>query len=167
MLFFIFLCLYSVGIFSQSEPGLPLKIFDNFFPASKLEALEKLYGKGEEGKSPNEGVVQRKYTLRGSTILIQVKNGQVIDFYARFPTPLSHDAIHRSLIDRYGKQDSYFNINGSAVYVWENENNNSITYSGQCTLTCFPHYLSVTPKEKPKSMPTFKSFIQFFMENEF
>ncbi len=164
------LCIYSVRLFTQNaneKRPFSMNSFDIFLPPSSIEAVEKIYGKGREGKSPNEGIIQRAYTVSKSNFWVQLKEGRIIDSYVTLPTHLSHDAFHKSLIDRYGKQDRYFKKNRNAVYQWNDKNGRKITYSGQCTLTCFPHYLAVTLNKKPVGIPTFKSLLQFFSEEEF
>ena len=144
----LLLYIYTTHLFAESV----VNNFDLFSPPSPIGPIEKLYGKGREAKSPNEEVIQREYVVHGSTLWIQLKEGRVIDFYANLPSFLSHDIFHQFLIRRYGAQGRYFKKNRSAIYQWDDKEGRRITYSGQCTLTCFPHYLSITPRKRPEGM---------------
>lgn len=79
-------------------------------------------------------------------VYVQYKDGVATDFLARLPPYFLHDVFHQSLINRYGRQDRYFRKEEHAIYQWNNIEANQgvrLTYSGACTLTCFPLYLSV------------------------
>lgn len=76
-----------------------------------------------------------------------------MDFYAKLPSYFLHDIFLQSLVNRYGKQNSYVKKERSAVYIWNNIEGNKHYYSGSCTITCFPVFYSVialTPTEAIK-----------------
>ena len=73
---------------------------------------------------------------------VQSKENNVIAFWSVLPTYFFHDIFHKGLIDRYGKQDTYFKKERSAIYTWNRPGNIKLIYSGQCSLTCFPRYFA-------------------------
>lgn len=70
-------------------------------------------------------------------------NRQLMDYWIRWPVYFLHDAIHKQLIDVFGKQQKYFHQKDHSVYLWETKDF-SIRYEASCTITCFPIYLSMT-----------------------
>ena len=160
------LCIYPIHLFSQrtrEKQPFSLEHFTLFFPSTPLGDIEKIHQKGEESKSINEGIILKHYIVENVNIWIQIKDEYVIDFYARLPTHFSHDYFHQFLIKRYGKQNSYFKQNRSAIYEWKDKNGDDIIYSGQCTLTCFPHYLSIVSRQESREIT---NLLQFFSDRE-
>jgi hypothetical protein len=91
---------------------------------------------------------------------VQYEKGKSVDILARLPAYFLHNIFHQSLINRFGPQDKYLKKEEHAVYQWTNKKNFNITYSGACTITCFPvfmHMEIVMPKEKAQS---FKSLLK-------
>lgn len=82
-------------------------------------------------------------------VLVRIKEDKIIDFHARLPGYFLHDVFHQSLINRYGNQNFYRLINGTAIYQWNNKKGVNYLYSGTCTITCFPIYLSAYPADEP------------------
>lgn len=81
-------------------------------------------------------------------IFFQIKSDIVVDFFAKLPSYFLHDIFHQSLINRYGKQDKFSNTNNHAFYKWENREDFIITYSGACTITCFPIFIHFIAKKE-------------------
>ena|SRR5690554_1475123 len=85
-------------------------------------------------------------------IFITLEKNKIIDFYAKLPSYFLHDVFFQSLINRFGKQDSYKMKDEHAVYRWD-QKELLIHYSATCTITCFPLYLSIASQQhKDKSL---------------
>lgn len=124
-----------------------LETLDDFFPEKKLEEIEKKYGKGE--LINDNGVLQkRKFQVAQIRykfpVIVQSKDGVVLDFFAKLPSYFLHDIFLQSLVNRLGKQTTYKKTGEEAFYVWEKEPLRHI-YSAACTLTCFPIFYTVHP----------------------
>lgn len=84
------------------------------------------------------------------------QEGRILDSYARLPSYFLHDTFHQSLINRYAKQDNYYKKEDLAIYVWKEAKGleqTEIVYSGTCTITCFPvfvTFVSVTERSNDK-----------------
>ena len=147
-----------------------LEQLEAFMPGSSLKEIEPLYGKGENSTNNDENIGKRFYRIAKNgytfSLWVQTSKDTVVDFYARLPDYLPHDRFHQALIDRYGKQDQYFRQDSSAVYRWNEENNNRIIYGGQCSLTCFTLYLTVSPASKPEGMDNYKPIFETLIEGE-
>ena len=124
-----------------------------FLPEAPFTAMEQKFGKGEL-ISENNGIKEYKFLVSQLRykfpVWVQVYEGKSLDFFAKLPSYFLHDIFHQSLINRYGKQDKYFNKENNSVYVWNNKNNVKHVYNGSCTITCFPVYyagLIATPKD--------------------
>lgn len=98
-------------------------------------------------------------------LLVQTSQGVVTDFHARLPQYFLHDIYHQSLINRFGKQDIYKKTEESAIYIWKNKNNIAHTYSGTCTITCFPIFYSAAIV-KHNYGASFKSILKKQLESE-
>lgn len=120
--------------------------FDEFMPGKSLEDIEKTYSYKELMMNKNGYSIYKFYVAHiryKFAILVQFYNGKVIDFHARLPQYFLHDIFHQGLINRYKKQDQYYLSDEHAVYIWKNIQGNEHTYSGACTITCFPIYYAV------------------------
>ncbi|TNF27184.1 MAG: hypothetical protein EP319_12165 [Deltaproteobacteria bacterium] len=124
-----------------------------FQPEAPLSTMEEKFGKGELISESN-GIKEYKFMVSHLRykfpVWVQVHEGKSLDFFAKLPSYFLHDVFHQSLINRYGKQDKFFNKEVNSVYVWNNKNNVKHIYSGSCTITCFPIYyagLIANPKE--------------------
>lgn len=142
--------------FSKVDPpnyDFSLDKLDPFTPGKTYDSLVKLKGKGETIEDNGELKVYRfevSHVRYKFPVFVQVKKEIITDFYARFPTYFLHDIFHQSLINRFGPQDKYHRQLNDAVYVWNNAKGNKIIYSGACTVTCFPNYVSFMKVEKKK-----------------
>ena len=130
----------------------------------------KIYGKGELLKRDGKIEMYRFYVsqLRYKfPVFVQVFNFNnkktVLDFYARLPAYFLHDVFHRSMINRYGKQERYYKIEDNAIYVWKPKDNIKRTYSGTCSITCFPIFYTAKMEVLPKEAKAFKSLLETFV----
>ena len=143
LIFFLFLNLSIYGKKTVPNYSFSLKTLDTFNPGVNLEVIKKKYPNTQLFKK--EGKLYRTYIKHSQynfPVFFKIKNKKVTSFFARLPTFFLHDLFHQSLIDRYGKQDLYKKVNKSALYFWNNEKGIKFTYKGECTITCFPSYLS-------------------------
>jgi hypothetical protein len=119
----------------------------DFYPEKRLEDLEKKYGK-PEAMSNHNGIVTMKFYVAHIRykfpVLVQTRDGKVLDFFARLPNYFLHDVFFQSLINRIGKQNSYKKVGEEAVYRWEKDSLKHV-YSAACTITCFPIFYTVYP----------------------
>ena len=126
-----------------------------FYPGKELRRIRQAHGKGEIIKEEGDSRLIR-FELRRPTysfrVMVQVRQGKVVDFFTQLPSYLIHDSFHRALITRWGKQDRYFHLESSALYMW-NRGGNRLIYRASCTITCFPVYLSGRPAKKTETTP--------------
>jgi hypothetical protein len=124
-----------------------LDALSDFFPDKKLADLEKKMTKGEAVNEVN-GIQTIKFNVSHAgykfPVLVQVKEGVILDFFARLPSYFLHDLFLQSLVNRYGKQNSYKKVGEEAFYVWDKSPLRHV-YSGACTITCFPIFYTVHP----------------------
>lgn len=152
------------NLWAQVEPpnyNFDLDKLQTFMPGSTLESIQSEY-KGEVMFKNSNFITYRFYVSHiryRFAILVQTLNGKVTDFYARLPSYFLHDIFHQSLINRIGKQDKYFLKNEQAIYQWNNANNFTHTYSGACTITCFPIFYAVKSNDATLGN-NFKSIIE-------
>lgn len=120
--------------------------FKLFMPGNKLPQIEAKY-KFKELAFKSANFTTYKFYVEHIRykfpIFVQFQKGVVTDFYARLPQYFLHDIFHQSLINRIGTQDVYKKVDEHAVYVWKNKDGLRHSYSGACTITCFPLYYSV------------------------
>ena len=126
-----------------------LDTLNDFFPAKQTVELDKKYGKPEV-MSDEAGVKTLKYYVAHIRykfpVIVQAREGVVLDFFARLPQYFLHDVFFQSLINRLGKQNSYKRVGEEAFYTWESKGQKHI-YSAACTITCFPIFYTVSPTE--------------------
>ncbi len=148
-----------------------LEKLEPFTPGKSIAELPKKLGKGEvtEDKGDTKiiryNLVHARYNF---PIYVQEQKGIILDFYARLPTYFLHDTFHQSLINKFGKQTKYHRQENDALYVWENLSGMRVIYSGACTVTCYPNYISyiqVTNK-KGDFVPLIKKFSNNFLGKE-
>lgn len=125
-----------------------LDTLSDFFPDKTTAALDAKYGKGES--MGNVGGVQTlKYNVAQIRykfpVIVQSREGVIIDFFARLPSYFLHDLFFQSLVNRYGKQSTYKKTGEEAHYTWDKEPLKHI-YSAACTITCFPIFYAVEKK---------------------
>jgi hypothetical protein len=127
-----------------------LDTLNDFFPERAKEEIEKKYGPSELVVEKN-GMETRKYYVAQIRykfpVIVQFKDGRVLDFFAKLPSYFLHDIFFQSLTTRHGKQTQYHKFEEEAIYRWEQDKVKHI-YSAACTITCFPIFYSVHVKEK-------------------
>ena len=137
-----------------------------FTPKSSVKALIAKYGKGELVEDQS-GIKTLKYYVAHIRykfpVYVQVKDDEVLDFFAKLPTYFLHDIFHQSLINRFGKQDTYFKKEANALYQWNNEKGVKYIYSGACSITCFPVYYSGVIAVPDAGLLGYKPLIEKFM----
>ncbi|MDC1175480.1 hypothetical protein OAT67_08780 [Bacteriovoracaceae bacterium] len=148
---FFIIVLFSLVLsstFAEVDPpnyNFSLDSLKIFFPGKNFAEIQKKYPKSEKVEGNQKDGIYKYYVAQiryKFPVFVQYKNSQVVDFYARLPSYFLHDVFHQSMINRYGKQDQYFKKLNSAVYIWNNEDGIRFTYSGSCTINCFPMYLT-------------------------
>jgi hypothetical protein len=127
----------------------------DFNPQKNKEDLDKKYGQAEVMNEKN-GITTLKYYVAHLRykfpVIVQIKDGKVLDFFAKLPSYFLHDVFFQSLINRLGKQDFYKRVQEEAVYRW-NKNELTHVYSAACTITCFPIFYAVHTKEEGAYKP--------------
>lgn len=124
-----------------------LDTLSDFFPEKKIEDLEKKYGKAEVMSSSGSVQTIKFYVAHiryKFPVIVQEKDGRVLDFFAKLPNYFLHDVFFQSLVNRLGKQNLYKKVGEEAVYIWEKDSLKHI-YSAACTITCFPIFYTVSP----------------------
>ena len=132
-----------------------LETLDVFMPGQKVEDIEKQHGKGVV-MNDKRGTTTIKFKVKqirySFDVLVQAREGVVLDFFTKLPSYFLHDVFFQSLINKYGKQTSYKKAGEEAYYVWEKAPL-KIIYNGHCTITCFPGFYTAYPLEIPNDKP--------------
>ena len=151
--------------FTQASPSDSNFFIDSlqvFYPGSKLSLIQSQHGVGELTEELKDSQIYR-FSVRAKgyqfPLLVQVKDGIVLDFLLRLPSYFYHDTFHQGLIGRMGKQDHYLKKENTAIYRWNNTTGYRIYYTAACTLVCFPISLSGMIRLPP---PDLKSYIPLF-----
>lgn len=163
----LFLLLLPTEVAGQIEPpnyNFSLDTLADFYPGKKFEEIKKKYGEPQmkmERATPIYMfyVAHIRYKF---PVYVRIFNGESVGFLARLPAYFLHDVFHQSLINRYGKQDEYSKSDNAAIYIWNNKNNMKFIYQGQCTLNCFPMYLSGEMVQPPANFPGTTDILQEF-----
>ncbi len=148
-----------------------LKKLEPFTPGKNINDLPEGVGKGEITEDKGDTKIIR-YTLVHARynfpIYVQTKKNIILDFYARFPTYFLHDSFHQSLINKFGKQSKYYKQENNAVYSWDDLEGMRVIYSGSCTITCYPNYVSYIQKTQKKGdfVPLISKFSNNFLGKE-
>ncbi|MGE3610900.1 MAG: hypothetical protein AB7I27_15020 [Bacteriovoracaceae bacterium] len=126
-----------------------LEALDIFYPGKKIAEIEEKYGKGEIINNAS-GIITYKFYVAHIRykfpVIVQAREGIVLDFFARLPSYFLHDVYFQSIINRLGKQTLYKKVHEEAYYVWDKAPLKHI-YSAACTITCFPIFYTVHPLE--------------------
>ena len=160
----VFLALLPLLCSGKVDPpnyNFELKSLDVFFPGKEVKDAGESKELAREGSSVSLRF-EVKHLRYVFPVLAQAKDGKFTDFMARLPQYFSHDLFHQSLINKLGKQDSYLNKDGTAVYQWKNKDGLRHVYAGACTITCFPIYYAVYPEgsEEKEPKPTLIRFLR-------
>lgn len=154
VLIIFFNILFSISASSKVDPPnyeFKIDTFDNFYPEQTIESLKIKFPKNEKAGSTAGAPIQRffineqRYQI---TVLVQERDGAILDFFARLPSYFLHDVFLQSLVNKLGKQKSYKKNGEEAFYIWE-KNNLKHIYSAACTITCFPIFYTVHPINTP------------------
>lgn len=141
--------------------------FETFLPGQTLEQVKlkypsvKLINKSGSTETYEVDIIHVRYKF---PLYFQIKDSKIVDYYAKLPSYFLHDTFHQSLINRFGKQNKYYNLNNHSYYIWNNAKGLTVTYNGACTITCFPvfiHAISSTDKALLK-----ESLIEKFKKNQ-
>lgn len=131
-----------------------LDTLNDFMPGKLQSDLEKKYGKPEV-MSNEAGVKTLKFQVAHIRykfpVIVQVREGEVQDFFARLPSYFLHDVFFQSLINRLGKQTTYKKTGEEAYYTWDSKPLKHI-YSAACTITCFPIFYAVHPADMSSNL---------------
>ncbi|WP_412469951.1 MULTISPECIES: hypothetical protein [unclassified Halobacteriovorax] len=132
--------------------------FKPFYPGQKLSDIKNEY-KAIRLINDKKPLATYEIQIRHQSyffpVFIHVRDEVVLDFYARLPNYFLHNTFHQSLINRYGKQDKFINNDGTSVYIWNDEAGFTITYTGACTITCFPIFIHMIKKDDVKNKDSF------------
>ena len=154
-LFIILPCLYLMFQPLNAKVEAPnynfsLDTLSDFVPGKSVESAEKKYGKPEEMNNVG-GILTKKFYVAHIRykfpVLVQIKEGNIIDMFAKLPSYFLHDIFFQSLVNRMGKQSTYKKNGEEAVYTWDKDGMTHV-YSAACTITCFPVFYSVFPSDR-------------------
>jgi hypothetical protein len=127
-----------------------LDTLKDFDPGNTNSDLEKKYGKAEIVTEKSGIQTLRFYVAHiryKFPVIVQVKDGVVLDYFARLPSYFLHDVFFQSLINRQGKQNEYKKVGEEAVYIWTKAPLKMV-YSAACTITCFPIFYAVFSEDQ-------------------
>lgn len=122
-----------------------LDTLSDFNPGKSNSELEKKYGKAELVEEKSGVQTLRFYVAHiryKFPVIIQSRDGIVLDYFARLPSYFLHNIFFQSIINRQGKQTEYKKVGEEAMYVW-NKAPLKMVYSAACTITCFPIFYAV------------------------
>jgi hypothetical protein len=151
-LFFFFF--YCHGLQAQIEApnyDFNLEALTVFFPGQTLEQIKTRLGEPELMKKQDPRSLYRfsiKHARYQFPVFVEILDQKSVGFFARLPNYFLHDLFHQSLINRFGAQDEFLNRDSTSVYQWKDKEGMSLIYSGACTITCFPIYLTGFTKEE-------------------
>lgn len=166
-LFIVIIYIFTLTKFSLAQVEAPnysfeLSQLDIFMPQKPIADVIKKFPKIKEIKTKNNlqaYLVYIDYRRYKFPVYIQVKDKLITDFYAKLPQYFLHNIFHFSLIKKWGMQTSYKKVEEQAVYIWKKDDI-TIIYSGACTITCFPVYLTIMKSDIKKSL------MKLFFDNE-
>lgn len=162
-LFLIVSAAYSI---SPAKKELPKETTDITFISTLLNLVGPGKNFSKDAKFPLDSfeVFQKKsdshfiyvsywqYKSYRYPLFVQSYNGVIVDFYLTFPSFMIHDRIHEYLIKIWGNQDFYKQSSLSAIYQW-NKNSKFISiYEANCSITCFPVFLTMHQKNLPNKL---------------
>lgn len=112
-----------------------------FKPGNPKPKADEKIGNGEK-LGNNQLLYYVSHIRYRFPVIVTIKEEKIVDFFARLPAYFLHDIFHQSLINRWGKQDLYLNSEEQSLYIWKNKEGIRYIYSGGCSITCFPIYLT-------------------------
>ena len=126
-----------------------LESLADFFPEKKIDDIQKKYGKSEVMGDKN-GIETLKFYVAHIRykfpVIVQAKDGKILDFFAKLPSYFLHDIFFQSLVNKIGKQKDFRKVGEEAVYSWEQDSLKHV-YSAACTITCFTVFYTVFPSK--------------------
>ncbi|MEC7277450.1 MAG: hypothetical protein VXV96_14115 [Bdellovibrionota bacterium] len=144
---------------SEVEPpnyNFSLDTLKDFYPGKTLGKIKTKYKNVTLEFDKGASKIYKTYITHiryKFPIYFRIFEDKTVSLFARLPSYFLHDVFHQSLINRYQKQDEYNKVGNTAVYIWKDKENLKLTYQGQCTITCFPMYLSVEMVKAPEGFP--------------
>ncbi len=170
--FIILLALIALNCFAKVDPpnyDFHLKQFETMMPGQAKASIEQQFGAGEF-VFQNNGLSTYRYYVQALRyrfpVLVQFQADIVHDFHASLPVYFLHDIFHKSLIDKFGMQETYYNYDEQSVYIWNKVEKNSIVYAAACTITCFPIFLAIFPA-KTNGEESTKSVLEILKSQSF
>jgi hypothetical protein len=157
ILIYFFLFSFSLTTESKIDPpnyNFSLDQLAPFYPGASLKDLEQKVGEGDLVRKTSSFTVKKFFITHVRykfPVIITTSGDLILDMYTVLPSFFLHDVFHQSLINRYGKQDTYKLFNGTALYGWNNKSKMKLYYSSTCTITCFPLYFSATTTDPAPS----------------
>lgn len=123
------------------------------FPLDSFELFQK------KSESHQIHVSYWQYSNYRYPLFVQVINNVVVDIYLTFPSFMLHDRIHEYFIKLWGKQSFFKQSSLSAIYQWTKQPNVIAIYEANCSITCFPVFLTMHQKKLPdKIQPLWLQF---------
>lgn len=147
-----------------------LEQFAPFFPGKSFSDIPSQWGKGKLiGRQGSVRIFRFEisHIRYRFPIIVQVYDRKIVDFFAPLPSYFLHDTFHQSLINRYGKQDTYIRKEKQAYYEWNNRPGPIHSYAGACSITCFPIYYSVRLPNPPVGLAGYQPILQGLQQREF
>ena len=133
-----------------------IESLNDFFPGKSISSINPKHGKSVEANVIGK-VKTLKYQVEQISykfpVLVQEKDGVILDFFAKLPSYFLHDIFLQSLVNKLGKQTTYKKTGEEAFYIWEAGGLKHI-YSAACTITCFPIFYAVQPAKTEKTSPS-------------
>jgi hypothetical protein len=134
-----------------------------FMPGKAFEAVQTKLGVGEQIGRQGDVILYRFYVRHVRykfPVFVQVYQGNILDFTARLPSYFLHDTFHQALINRFRKQDKFQHQDNTSVYMWLDREGADITYSGACTITCFPIFVAAKGTNPPATLLDYRAITQ-------
>lgn len=138
----------SFGLQAQIEApnyNFSLDSLAAFYAGQTLDQIKTVHGEPEVMKEQLPRALYRftiKHARYHFPVFVETLDQKSVGFFARLPNYFLHDLFHQSLINRFGAQDEFLNRDSTSVYRWKEKNGMTIVYTGACTITCFPIYLT-------------------------
>jgi hypothetical protein len=143
-------CLESRAVQAQIIPpnyDFSFEQLEVFWPEQSLEQMIARHGAFETLQEQGGhrlvrfSVEQLRYRFG---VFVELRDDTVLGFFASLPSYFLHDLFHQGLINRFGPQDQFRHVDSTSVYRWRDARGYALTYTGACTITCFPVYIAGT-----------------------
>ena len=166
----LLLFLISAAAFCEVTPpnyNFSLDQFNTYLPGKNLDILAPDIKKSFftlRGKNTIYRFWVRDHRYKFPLFVQTNAEGRILDFYARLPNYFLHDSFHQGLINRFGKQNKFIKKEELAVYIWDQAQGlerTEIVYSGTCTITCFPVFLTYISSSEKDADKTYQSLVDW------